>query len=506
MLTMTGLLARAAETFGGRVAVMEIAADGTLRETGWADHVMRARRIAGGFRFLAGERFAIIARNSAGQAELFHAGYLSGALPVPLNWRLSPVELAALLADCDPARVFLDREFADLADDPALARWLADAILLDGGRLPDDCLGDAAPLHDTVAEDAALILYTGGTTGGPKGVLLSHGNITANALQVAPVLEMAEHTRYLHIAPMFHGADLIGTAATMLGGAHAYLPAFTIDEFLASARTARITATMLVPAMVRMLVDRGVENPADIDLPDLAMVIYGSSPMDAGLIGDACRAMPGIGWRQGYGLTETGPLLTVLGAAEHRDIAIGARTGLAASAGRPLAGVVSRTVDAAGNPLPAGAVGEIQVCGPNIARGYFKNPAETRAVFRDGWFLTGDIGRVDGDGYLYLLDRAKDMIISGGENIYSIEVEDALLAHPGVAQAAVIGQPDPKWGEIVTAAVVLRDPDLTAAALQDHCRTMLGGYKVPRRFLFMDDLPRNALGKVLKQHLREGAK
>ena len=505
MLTMSAILNRAATIFGRRTAMINPSTDGRMsepaRETRWADHVIRARRIAGGLGLKPGMRIAIIARNSVGQAELFHAGYIAGACPVPVNWRLSPPEIAAVLTDCDPDLVLVDGEFAGLAAEQALARWLRHAIILHNGRLADDRLGDTAPFHGPDTDDAALILYTGGTTGRPKGVRLSHGNITANAFQLISALAMAEDTRYLHIAPMFHGADLIGTAATLLGGAHAYLSAFTVENLLQATQAGRISHTMLVPAMVRQLVD----HPATAGtgrMQTLKHVIYGSSPMDAALITAACRALPRVGWRQGYGLTETGPLISILGAAEHRSIASGGNIGLAASAGRPLPGVVSRIADAAGKFLPPGAVGEVLVQGPNISPGYFRNEAETAAAFINGWFRTGDIGRFDDDGYLYLLDRAKDMIISGGENIYCIEVEDALLAHPGVAEAAVIGQPDPEWGEVVTAIIVARDPALTDTELRAHCRTKLGGYKVPRRFRFMADLPRNALGKVMKQQLR----
>ena len=492
MLKMSQLLQRAEESFGGHPAMLESGRS-------WRDHVARLRLIAGAFGLGPGKRFAVIAPNSETQAELLHAGYLSGAIPIPMNWRLSPAEMTLVLKDCSPDLVFLDAEFEHLRSEVTLKVFREKAISIGRTGVNDAVLQGvtAAPDHAAVPDDLALIVYTGGTTGLPKGVCLSHGNITSNALQVAPILKFDNQSRYLHLAPMFHSADLLGTAVTMLGGAHLYLPSFDADGFLRAARAHRITATMMVPAIARVLADHGGDT-----LSDLRMLIYGSSPMDAALIRQTCARFPSARILQGYGLTETSPLLSILGAEEHRKIAQGSNPGPALSAGRPLPGVELRVVGQNGRSCERGEPGEIEARGPNIAINYFRNPTETEAAFRDGWFRTGDIGRIDDEGYLYLLDRAKDMIITGGENVFSIQVENVLLAHPEVAEASVIGLRHPKWGEELTAVIVASSPEIDIEALQSHCREKLAGYKVPRRFFFVDALPRNALGKVLKHQLR----
>lgn len=492
MNTMTQLLQMTENRHANRIAMLE---------TGlvWADHIARLRKIAGRFGLQSGQRFAIIGPNSESQAELIHAGYLCGAVPVPVNWRLSPPEMTQVLADADPFRVFLDTAYDPLRSEPLLAPFLRDAISIGRGGFDDDLLADAIPAPDGQAgqDDMALLIYTGGTSGLPKGVCLSHGNILANAHQVAPALKFNENSRYMHIAPMFHSADLLATAVTMLGGAHLYVPGFDPDQFLDQANRHQITTTMIAPAIARVLVDHGGQ-----ELSSLKTLIYGSSPMDAGLIRAVCARFPATDILQGYGLTETAPLLSILGAAEHREIANGKDEGLAACAGKLLPGVHLRMVNADGQPVDARDPGEIEVRGLNVAQQYFRNPAETAASFRDGWFRTGDIGRLDERGYLHLMDRAKDMIITGGENVYSIQVEDRLLSHPLVAEAAVIGLPHPKWGEEVTAVLVRTSTDLDETTLATHCRDHLAGYKVPRKFFFVDTLPRNALGKVLKRRLR----
>lgn len=492
MMTMPQLLQRAETTFGHRPAMLESGRS-------WREHVARLRRITGAFDLTPGQRFAVIAPNSETQAELLHAGYLSGAVPIPVNWRLSPEEMALVLRDCAPQRVFLDAEFDHLRSEPAINEFTCNAVPIGKSGVADELLQGATCTldYEPTLDDLALIIYTGGTTGLPKGVCLTHGNITSNALQVAPTLKFDETSRYLHLAPMFHSADLLGTAVTMLGGAHLYLPGFDPEVFLNTARKHRITATMMVPAIARVLADMGGDT-----LPDLQMLIYGSSPMDATLIQQTCARFPSAGIRQGYGLTETSPLLCILGDEEPRQIANGRDPDLASSAGRPLPGVRFRTVDQDGRPCPAEEPGEIEAKGPNIVTSYFRNPAETEAAYRGDWFRTGDIGRIDDRGYLYLLDRAKDMIITGGENVYSIQVEDVLLAHPEVAEAAVIGLSHPKWGEEICAVVVTSTPSLDTDALQSHCRAKLAGYKVPRRIFLVDALPRSALGKVLKHQLR----
>lgn len=485
VFTLAASLQRASGSFGDRTAMLDSGRD-------WATHVGRVARLAGWLcdRGLgAGDRFAIIALNGEAQAELFHAGYWIGAVPVPVNWRLAVAEIADLLADCQPALVFLDPELAASFASGNRGGVLAGAILLD--REFDKAIDEARPVAaaELSADADALLLYTGGTTGRAKGVRLSHGNIAANALQTAPFMGFGANSRFLHVAPMFHSADLLGTAVTLLGGAHAFLPRFTPAAFVEMLRQHAITETMLAPTMVAMVLEGGEQAGAD----SLRALIYGSSPMDAGSIRAICRRFPNAGILQGYGLTETAPLLSILDKGDHQAIIAG-NAALAATAGKPLPGVELR--------IEGGGTGEVMARGPNISAGYFNQTQETASTFVEGWFRTGDIGRIDEQGYLHLLDRAKDMIVTGGENVYSIEVENVLLDHAGVAEAAVIGLPHPKWGEELTAVIVAQGAPPKPEELDAHCRASLGGYKVPHRFIFVGSLPRNALGKVLKHELR----
>jgi long-chain acyl-CoA synthetase len=346
------------------------------------------------------------------------------------------------------------------------------------------------------------MLYTGGTTGRSKGVRLSHRNIVANAQQNGFALGITYGDVWLHAAPMFHSADLIGNPPTLMGGGHVYLPQFSGPAFLAAVERHRPSATVLPPTMLRMVMD----DPAfaDHDVSSLRLLYYGSSPMAAGWIRDAIERFPEARIIQGYGLTETAPILTVLDDASHRAaIASGDITRLA-SAGRPVPDVWIRIVDGEAHDVAPGETGEVVVRGPNVMNGYHGLAAESAAALRDGWLHTGDVGRMDDDGYLYLLDRKKDVVITGGENVYTTEVEAALHGHPDVLEAAVIGIPDEHMGEALMAVIQPRDgARIDRAALIEYCRPLIGGYKIPRHYAFVEALPKNAMGKTLKTVLRK---
>ncbi|MEM9011398.1 MAG: AMP-binding protein [Pseudomonadota bacterium] len=449
----------------------------------WVTHTDRVARLAGGLAtkgLQPGDRIAILARNSPAQARIFHACYWSGVLPAPINWRLSPGEIAAQIEDCAPALIVADDAFA-----PHLPTAWQNRTL--GWPEVEEMAGGAPiPAAELGPDDPALLVYTGGTTGRAKGVALSHGNIVANAFQVMEDMAFARDSRFLHVAPMFHSADLLGTGVTLLGGAHGFLADFSPDGFVAAVDDQGITHTMLPPTAIRFILEAGRAPTGGT----LRRLIYGSSAMNPEEIARACRHFAGVGLLQGYGLTETAPLLTILGAEEHARIAAG-EDALAQSAGRALTGVELKLADG----------GEVLARGPNVARGYWsaEAPADSPA---DGWFRTGDIGRLDEAGYLYLLGRSKDVIVTGGENVYAVEVERVLLDHPQLSDAAVVGLPDPTWGEVVTAAVVLSGAEFDEQDVLRHCRARLGGFKVPKRFHAVEALPRSALGKVLKQELR----
>lgn len=507
MHTLGEALAHAGERFTKRRAIV-----GPQAQRTWDQTLGRIARAAGALQALGvrqGERFGLICRNDARQFELIHAGYWTGSVPVPINFRLAPPEIAQILEDARCVRLGVESVFHGLLGTPPLDAWRARAFSIDAPGA--DCpLGDyatlaerasPAPRGETKAQDDAIVLFTGGTTGRSKGVRLTHGNVLANARQLVDAMGYAEDDLYLHVAPMFHSADLIGNAMTLVGGAHAFLPQFSGAALLDAIQSLRATRCMLTPAMViAMLSEPGL---AACDLSSLRQIFYGSSPMAPEWIRRAIEHLPGVALAQGYGLTETAPILTVLPMDAHLGAIRGGDAARLASAGRPVAGVQMRIVGGEGDDAPVGTAGEVVVRGPNVSPGYLERPEETAAAFRDGWFHTGDIGRLDPYGTLTLLDRKKDMIISGGENIYSSEVESVLYQHPGVRECAVIGVADERYGEALLALIVPASGDAPdAGQLIEHCRGRIGGYKIPRRFAFVDQLPRSAMGKILKAELR----
>ena len=508
MMTMRGLLKRAEQYFPRNTAIVSLSGDPPLT---WAEFVVRVRRAAGALRSLgveAGDRFALLCRNDPRQAELIHAGYWMGAVPVPINYRLAPAEIAAILEGVSPRLLALEDHWASRIADPALAGRREEVLWIGydhGGRPAEpvyEGLRDASPEEEggpSAENDDALLLYTGGTTGRAKGVRLTHGNIVTNGLQLVGPYRVAEDDIMLHVAPMFHSADLLGTPFSLTGAAHAYLPDFTPDVFLNAVEKSRATFTMLSPTLLIRIIREG--RLGDFDISSLRRLTYGSAPMDTVWVRRTMEAFPGVELVHSYGLTETSPILTTLGWNHHLA---GRRL---RSVGRPLAGVELRIVDEEGNDLPAGEAGEVAVRARNVSPGYLDRPDETTAVFRGGWFFTGDVGRLDEEGFLYILDRKKDMIITGGENVWSGEVEAVLYRHPDVVEAAVIGVPEETWGEAILAVIVTAPgSDLADGggedALIEHCRRFIGGYKVPRRFRFVDALPKSAMGKTLKAELR----
>ena len=506
MLTMPSVLQRTARMFGSNIAIRD--AEGDLS---WATYLGRIARAAGMLQTLGlrpGERYAILCRNCVRQAELIYAGYWLGAVPVPINYRLAPAEIALVLEDAECRLLAVEDVFAGMLDQPPLDVWRSRAFCLAAGRtavaLPhyDELKAAASPIpaHDPAEDDDAILLYTGGTTGRGKGVRISHRNIVSNALQVSRSMSVSESDVYLHTSPMFHSTDLKATVCTMLGAGHAYLAEFSAATVLAAIARYRVTIGSLVPTMIiRILQDPELGRH---DIRTLRLISYGTSPMAAEWIRRTMAAFPGVAMHQVYGLTETVPVLCILDEADHRR-ALEDRPDLLGAAGRPLPGVDVRIVDDDGRDVPPGASGEVVVRGPQIAKGYHNRPRENAEVFRNGWFHTGDVGRFDEEGYLFVLDRKKDVIVTGGENVYSSEVEAAIFEHPGVHEAAVIGVPDERFGEALFAVIVpAAGQELSTEELIVHCRARIGGYKIPRKMAFVDSLPRSAMGKILKQDLR----
>ena len=433
-----------------------------------------------------GTRIGVLAANSRAHAEAWLGVPAAGGVIVSLNYRLAPEELRFIVEDARLAALITDAERHDLARSLGcpLREW--EEFLSGPPRSPLD--------HDP--DTLAAISYTGGTTGTPKGVMLSHGNLLANAQHNLAATGHRPGQRWLHVCPMFHVAGIANLlACTWAGAEQVLLPRFDAAAVLETIERERITHTVLVPTMLAMLID--APGADDADLSSLQHVQYAASPISAELQQRVLERLPDCDVAQFYGMTEAAPTVTHLTPEDHRRGGERLR-----SVGTPVAGVEVEVRAPTGDPLPPGETGELCVRGPNVMLGYWRRPRETADALADGWYRSGDAVCADEHGYLYLVDRAKDMIITGGENVYSLEVEAALLQHPAVAEAAVFAVPDDRWGEAVRAAVVPRS-DVTAEALIEHCRGLIAGFKVPREMDLRDEpLPKSGAGKVLKRELR----
>lgn len=493
--------------------------DGDVRWT-WRVFTDRVARFAGALRQLGvvrGDRVAMLSLNSRHYLEFYMGTLWAGAAIMPLNHRLGPDELGQLVEDGEPKILIVSPEFAAIGRAVAEASGCLQHLLLAGTEpenrtdllsLETDLLSlekvliesEPAEEAELSSEDLACLFYTGGTTGRPKGVMLTHGNIMFNSLNLIPEVQMDEHVVHLHAGPLFHVAAGVRIySVSLVGGTHVVLPRFALPQVLETIEREGVTLATLVPTMLRRI----VQDPdmAGYRCPSLQCITYGAAPMPPSLVEMAMRRFPHVRFVQSYGMTETSPIVSILGARDHGD------DRLLASAGRAALTAEVRIMTEDGSEAGPGQVGEIAVRGPMVMKGYWRNPSATAETIRDGWLHTGDLGYLDERGYVFVVDRLKDVIISGGENIYSSEIETVLSAHPGVAECAVIGLHDETWGERVHAVVVARaGARLSPDELERHCRVRLAGYKVPRSFEFRGDpLPVSNVNKVLKDVLREQA-
>jgi len=499
-------LRRSAQLYGDRLALVE----GDHRQS-WSEFEARVARLAGGLaaRGVApGDRVAMVAHNSYRYVEFFYACFWAGAVAVPLNTRWAGPELAFALEDSGTKVVCADADHAARVEALRETCNLRHCLLASDGAPPPgweafDALAEAPRLADQGAghTDLACLFYTGGTTGRSKGVMLSHGNILANSLTAMINMDIREDSVHLHVSPMFHvagGARIFST--TLAGGRHVVIPRFEPKPFLQTLEREGVTITIIVPTMLARL----VREPAlaDTDLSALKLLTYGASPMPEALLRDAMAKLPGVRFLQSYGMTELSPVATVLTPDYH--VFEGPKAGKTASAGQPAYNADVVVLGEDGQPLPPGQIGEICVRGPMVMQGYWKQPELTADALRGGYMHTGDAGYFDEDGFLFIVDRLKDMIVSGGENVYSAEVEDALYSHPAVQECAVIGIPSEQWGEAVHAVVVLKaGQSVSEADLIAHCKARIAGFKVPRSVTFSEsELPKSGPGKILKTDLR----
>jgi long-chain acyl-CoA synthetase len=438
--------------------------------------------------FGVGDRLAFLLPNGPEYIELVYACSRLGGIAVPLNTRLSAVEIDRVLADANPHGLL---RHSTLPVPTTPVPWVR---VLD--QEPWEPSNDVPPAVQYDPEATLALIYTSGTTGRPKGVMVSHANVMADVHNFNYWMRYREGGVYLHAAPIFHIADFPAMfAAPAFGACQVTLPKFSPQTFCMTVERERVTHTVLVPTMINLLTQ--FKDISSFDLSSLEVLAYGGSPMAPELIRRIRELLPHLKLVQVYGLSETG-FLTGLQDQEHTDDRL-------LSCGRPCPGVEVQVVDESGTPVEDGRHGELVARGANVMRGYWNNPEETAFAFRNGLFRTGDVGYQDADGYCYILDRLKDMIVTGGENVYSGEVEAVIYQHPDVLEAAVFGVPDPQWGEIVMACVVLRPGrTLSTDALIAHCRRRLANYKVPRRIEFFEtELPKSGSGKILKRILRE---
>jgi len=498
------VLLPAAERHAEKVAFF----DGTYAGT-YAQHIDRVCRLSSALSddlgVSSGDRFAVMALNGHCYLELYHAAFLGAGVINPLNLRLAAKELAYILADSETKVCFVDAAFAQLICTVREEAGIERVVLIGDGDVDhdvkmEDLLAHADPRLPPEPEetDPVVLMYTGGTTGLPKGVVLEHRAELLNMYHIAVGIGLREDSVFLHQTPMFHAASMGGILGIPASGATSvFVPMFSPPGVLDAVERYGATMTVVVPTMLAMLLGDPGFRPERV--ATITELVYGASPMPTELLERTLEMFPQVDVFQGYGMTEGSSLSTILGPEDHRS-----GGALLKSAGRPVIGTVMSIQDPEGNQVAAGETGEVCFRGGQFMREYWKKSEATQEAFRGGWYHTGDAGYVDSDGYLFLVDRVKDMIVSGGENVYSIEVENAIATHPAVAQVAVIGIPSETWGEAVHAIVVLKEGvSATEAEIIAHARLAIAGYKVPKSVEFRDDpLPLSGAMKVLKRELR----
>ncbi|EPZ15060.1 hypothetical protein M622_16990 [Thauera terpenica 58Eu] len=491
---------------GERVALMNARRKETFRELDLVSSRLANLIVDSGAG--PGSVIAFFGKNSIEYFEAMFAASKAGCTLLPLNWRLSAAELAAVLEDAAPRLILVDAEYCGLMQKVReLGAPAATTIAFDStsgeetelSRRLADC-SEVDPALPVRPEDTALLLYTSGTTGQPKGVQLTHGGI--NFMRLCEHLESAFSWQpddvMMFIMPNFH---LVGTGLSLQGLYNGVpltiLPGLDVPNLLATIRRDRPTICCLVPTAIQMILDH--PDAATTDFSSLRLVMYAGSPITASLLKRAMVTM-GCDFMQFYGATETCGAVTLLRPEQH-DLADESKL---KACGTPVPLVELKVLSAAGDDVPDGEIGEFVVRSPAMFKGYLNKPSMTEAVLSGGWYRTGDAGYRGKDGLFYLVDRTKDMIISGGENVYSTEVEQVLSKHPAVSQVAVIGLPDERWGERVTAIVVPAEgAALSADELIAHCRQLIAAYKAPKQVIFADKLPMTPTGKILKTALRK---
>lgn len=501
-MTAQHLLRRRAELTPDRIAVVDTASGLRLSYADLNRRANRAARFLQGLGVGKGDRVSILAHNSLVYLDLIYALGKIGAVFAPLNWRLQVAELAYIVRDCKPQVVLVGPEFVDAARSLMGEADLPHVLGIEGavvgaGAYEEGVQGQGEGEPDTPpldGEDAYFLLYTSGTTGRPKGAMIPHRQVLWNCINTVVSWGLTEHDVSPLFMPLFHAGGLFAflTPLLYIGGRVVLIRTFDAEAVLRVIEEERCTVVLGVPTIYRMLLD--APGFAAADFRSVRFFISGGAPLPVDLVREWIAKKGGV-FRQGYGLTEVGPnCFSMTDEESVRKLG---------SVGKPIFHSKMRLVDGRGEEVGTNEPGELLIRGPHVCTGYWGNPHATAEAIRDGWFHTGDVARRDEEGFYYIVGRVKDMIISGGENIYAAEVEAVFRAHPAVADAALIGMPDPKWGEVGLLVVVLKQgAHATAEELQAFCSAHLARYKVPKKIVFAESLPYSSYGKVIKAELR----
>ncbi|MBN2033979.1 MAG: long-chain-fatty-acid--CoA ligase [Deltaproteobacteria bacterium] len=509
------LLPKALKLYPKREAVV----CGNTRMT-YQEFAGRVWRLANGLEALGlrrNERIAILHENCHAFLEAYFAAAHLGLILVPLNYRLAPRELAMILIDSGSRVLIAQNKFRDKVDDLPKFSCNMDRIIwtqkmsgLEGIEYEDLLSGQSADCPENRGlrdDDVAQLYYTSGTTGRPKGVMLTHKNVKSHALGTIAELNLNDRDHWFHVAPLFHLADAWATfAVTWAGGKHVLLPVFDPLQVLTLIQEERITLSNLIPTMLNMMVNH--PEAGSFDFSSLRVILSGGAPIAPEVVRKIIETFK-CDYIQTYGMTETSPYLTLSILKDHlKGHTWEKQLEYKASTGREFINVSLKVLDLEGREVARDnkQVGEIVVKGDTVTPGYWNLPEETEKAFKDGWLYTGDLAVVNEEEYVTIVDRKKDMILTGGENVYSTEVENVLYAHDAILEAAVIGVPDPKWGEAVKACVVLKPgKKATQEEIIAFCKAGLAGYKAPKSVDFLDVLPRTGSGKIYKKGLKEDA-
>ena len=508
-ITLGEVLRTNARTFPGKAAFVTL--DGrSVSFSAFNDRVNALNNAVAALGAKAGERVAILSKNRPEYVETYGLSK-SGLIVVPLNWRLAPAELLRLIRHSEPTLLVVDELHRPLvesirAEMPSVRHFIVLGGATTGWLGYEQLLAGASraePENTAQPQDTLCLIYTSGTTGVPKGVAMTHAGALGNGAVCGEALGLSESDRTMAVMPLFHAGGmwyhLFPSFAS--GSTTLLLSEFDPAVVLRELQDRKITNVHLVPTMIAALLAH--PSAATADLSSLRALFYAASSMPAELLRRAMQTFPHCGFAQGYGSTEGGAV-SVLGPQAHKRALEPADEHLLSSCGVPYPRREIRLVDDQGQAVRQGAVGEIEVRSPDLMRGYWRDEAATDRVLQNGWLRTGDLGHFDAEGFLYIVDRKNDMVVTGGENVFPTEVESHLYKDPDVQEAAVFGLPDPVWVERVVAAVVLRPGSaVTSSELVERLRGGLAAYKCPKEIFFTSSLPKNAVGKVLRKDLRQ---